>query len=58
MDELKSLSSTYDELTTNKDRVTMTARAAIRGEPTSVYASTKLYHKSFLPRFEDRTITN
>ena len=33
----KSLSSAYDELT-NRDKVTMTTRAAIRGEPTSAYA--------------------
>ena len=49
-DKHKSLSSTFDELTTSRDRVTMTTRADIRGEQTSVYASTKLDHNSFLPR--------
>ena len=49
-DKHKPLSSAYNELTTNRDKVTMTTRAAIRGEPTSVYASTKLNHASFLPK--------
>ena len=46
----KSLSSAYDELTTNRDRVTITTTAAIRETPTSVYATTKLGHNSFRPR--------
>ena len=45
-DKHKSLSSAYDELRANRDRVTIITRAAIREEP----ISTKLYHDSFLPR--------
>ena len=41
-DKPKSLSSAYVELTTNRDRVSITTTAAIRETPTSVYATTKL----------------
>ena len=48
-DKHKCLSSAYDELTTNRDRITITTRSAIRGELTSVHALT-LHYNSFLPR--------
>jgi len=45
-----TLSSAYEEITNCRLATTMTTRAAERGEPTSVYASTQAYHNSFLPR--------
>ena len=44
-----ALSEAYDELM-NVNRTVVTTRSAVRGEPTSIYASTKSYHNSFLPR--------
>ena len=44
------LSSTYDELMNDRANVTMTTRAAARGEPTAISALSTVYHTSFLPR--------
>ena len=49
-DRHEALSSAYDEIVKDRTNTTMTTRAASRGEPTSIYASTRLYHNSFLPR--------
>ena len=46
----KTLSSAYDEITNCRRNTTMTTRAAEKGQPTSIYASTTAYHNSFLPR--------
>ena len=46
----KSLSATYDELMNDRAKnTTITTRAALRGEPTSLSATTSIYHNSFLP---------
>ena len=45
----EALSSAYDEIINDRNNTSMT-RAAARGEPTSIYTSTQLYHNSFLPR--------
>ena len=45
------LASAYDEITTDRKDTTIITRAAARGEPTSIiYAMTRLFHNSFLPR--------
>lgn len=44
------LSSSYDEIVNNRSKTTMVTRAASRGEPTSIYASSSVFHNSFLPR--------
>jgi len=44
------LSSSYDEIMNGREAATMTTRAASRGEPVSIFASTKAYYDSFLPR--------
>jgi len=44
------LSSSYDEILNNRAETTITTRAATRGEPTSIYASSRTYRDSFLPR--------
>jgi len=46
----QTLASAYNELTKNKNKYTMYTRAAQRGEPTSIYAASKVYFNSFLPR--------
>jgi len=46
----QTLASAYDELTKNKNKYTMYMRAAYKGEPTSIYAASKVYFNSFLPR--------
>jgi len=46
----QTLVSAYDELTKNKNKYTMYTWAAQRGEPTSIYAASKVYFNSFLPR--------
>ena len=45
----KSLSATYDELMNDRANTTIITRAALRGEPTSISATTSIYHNSFLP---------
>ena len=45
-----TLSSTYSDIVDNRQKVTMTTRAAARGEPTAIYASKQLYYNSFLPK--------
>ena len=42
----KSLSATYDELMNDRANTTIITRA---GEPTSISATTSIYHNSFLP---------
>ena len=49
-DHHDALASAYDEIIQDRSNVTMTTRSATRGEPTSVSASTNIYHNSFLPR--------
>ena len=44
------LAVAYDKITGDRQRVTMTTRSAARGEITSVYAASHVYHSSFLPR--------
>lgn len=44
------LASAYDEIIDNRNKMTITTRAATRGEPTAIYASSQLYHNSFIPR--------
>ena len=45
----KSLSATYDELMNDRANTTIITRAALRGEPTSISATTSIYHNSFFP---------
>ena len=45
-----TLSVAYDEITGDRQKVTMTTRSAARWEITSVYAALYVYHGSFLPR--------
>jgi hypothetical protein len=46
----EALTYAYDEVINNRANATMVTRAATRGEPTAIFASSKLYHNSFLPR--------
>jgi len=46
----KTLSTAYEEIVNSRAQTSMMTRAAERGEPTSIYASSHLYHNSFLPR--------
>ena len=45
-----TLSVAYDEITGERQKVTMTTRSAARGEITSVYAASNVYHGSVLSR--------
>ena len=47
-----TLSVAYNEITRDRQKVTMTTRSAARGkgEITSVYAASHVYHVTFLPR--------
>ena len=45
-----SLALAYDEVSNDKQNMTMKTRSATRGKLNSVYASTKVYYGSFLPR--------
>ena len=46
----KSLSAAYYELMNDRANTTIIiTRAALRGEPTSISATTSIYHNSFLP---------
>lgn len=45
-----TLSADYDEIVNCRSQATMKTRAAERGEPTSIQASSAVYHNSFLPR--------
>ena len=45
-----TLSADYDEIINCRSQATMKTRAAERGEPTSIQASSAVYHNSFLPR--------
>ena len=49
-DKHLALSSSYEEIMNDRSRMTLTTRAAKRGEPTSVSSSSKLFFNSFLPR--------
>ena len=49
-DRHETLAAAYEELTKARQDTTMTTRAAVRGEPTAIFASTCLYHNSFLPK--------
>ena len=50
-EELHStLSVAYDEITGDRQKVTMTTRSVARGEITSVYAESHVCHGSFLPK--------
>ena len=44
-----SLSATYDELMNDRANTTIITRAALCGEPTSIFATTSIYHNRFLP---------
>ena len=43
-----TLSVAYDEITGDRQKVTMTTRSTARGEITSVYAASHVYHSSFI----------
>ena len=45
-----TLTVAYDEITGDRQKVTITTRSAARGEITTVYAASHVYHGSFLPR--------
>ena len=45
-----TLSVAYDEITGDRQKVTMTTRSAARGDMASVYAASHVYHGNFLPR--------
>ena len=49
-DKHTALSSAYDEITNCRSETVMTTRAAQKGIPTSIFASSQLFHNSFLPR--------
>ena len=44
------LSSAYSEMVNDRNQMSMTTRAAARGEPTSVYAKSHAYYNNFLPK--------
>ena len=46
----QSLSAAYDEIVNNQEGTTVVTRAASKGQPRSVYASSPLYYNSFLPK--------
>ena len=46
----ETLSADYDEIVNCRSQNTMETRAAKRGEPTSIQASSTTYHNSFLPK--------
>ena len=46
----QALASEYEELVNSRSQTTMITRAAQRGEPNSIYASSQTYFNSFLPR--------
>ena len=45
-----TLAVAYNEITGECQKVTVTTRSAARGEITSVYVASNVYHSSFLPR--------
>lgn len=45
-----TLSASYDEIVESRANVSMTTRAASRGELMSISATNRVYHNSFLPR--------
>ena len=45
-----ALSTTYDEIINGRRNITVTTRAAARGEPLSIATQSTIYHQSFLPR--------
>jgi len=45
----QALASAYDELVNSRSQTAMITRAANRGEPISIYASSQTYCNSFLP---------
>lgn len=49
-DRHDTLTSAYEELVNARQHSTMTTRAAARGEPNAIYARTRLFHNSFLPK--------
>jgi hypothetical protein len=46
----QTLASAYEELVNSRNQTAMVTRAAARGEPTSIYASSQTFYNSFLPR--------
>jgi len=44
------LAMAYDEITQGRQSMTITTRSAARGELTSIYANSQVYHGTFLPR--------
>ena len=55
--ETRSTLSAYNEIVNGRNQMSMTTRAAARGEPTSVYAKSHAYYNSFLPKtIRDRRI--
>ena len=44
------LASAYNELATDRKDTALITRAAARGKPTSIYAVTRLFQNSFLPK--------
>jgi len=49
-DQHQSLSRAYDEIIEDRELVTVTTRAAARGELISISSRKNLFHTSFLPR--------
>ena len=45
------LSSAYSEIVNDRNQMSMTTRAAARGEPTSVYAKSHAYYYYFITAF-------
>ena len=45
-----ALASAYDEISQDRVDYTMTTRSQTRGELNSIFATSKNYHNSFLPR--------
>jgi len=44
------LAKAYSEITRDRQNMSITTRSAARGELTSIYANSQVYHGSFLPR--------
>ena len=52
-DMMRLLQHSYDKILDNRKPITLTTQAATRGEPTSIYASTQLYHSPLLKIIRD-----
>ena len=49
-DAVLSSTAYNSEIVNGRNQMSMTTRAAAKGEPTSVYAKTHAYYNSFLPK--------